>query len=657
MGVVYKAEDTKLKRTVALKFLPPELTRDPDAKERFVHEAQAASALQHNNVSTIHEIDETDEGQMFICMDYYEGETLNEKIKSGPIKIEEALDIAIQIAQGLEKAHKKGIVHRDIKSGNILVTEDGVVKIVDFGLAKLRGQTKLTKEGTTLGTAAYMSPEQARGEEVDHRTDIWSLGVVLYEMITGQLPFKGDYEQAVIYSIMNEDPEPMTGLRTGVPRALAQVAEKAMRKDNEERYSKVDDMITSLRSLRKKLESGPSDKLEPELTLRKRRYIYLGITILVFSLIAAALFFWQRTETRRIEAIVARLQPAVEAGRFDDVFEILNDSGLELQDDRVEMLTKQVAGTLSIQSTPSKAKVTLARVQSTPTLSVAEPVSIGRTPLEGHALVAGEYFVSMMLEDMTPLEFLVQVVPGESLRINRTLLRANKELAGMVRIEKEISQNGISIPAFFIDKHEVTNAEFFNFIAAGCYRVKKFWPEDIIINGNPTPRESAIRSFVDQTGIPGPRFWSGGKYPDGKEGHPVVGISWYEGMAYARWVGKDLPTWDQWWLAALSETSSIFPWGSDVRTTHLRANFGLKGTQPVESYPLGISPFGCFDMAGNVREWLRDSVSPSRLRTVVGGSWKDPSYMFEPSHAESFYPEFAGEDIGFRCVKSIPDDQ
>jgi formylglycine-generating enzyme required for sulfatase activity len=272
-------------------------------------------------------------------------------------------------------------------------------------------------------------------------------------------------------------------------------------------------------------------------------------------------------------------------------------------------------------------------------------------------LVAGEYFVSMMLENMMPVEFLLQVVPGESLKINRTLLSTNKELSGMVKIEKGVSQNGISIPAFLIDKHEVTNAEFFDFVSAGGYREKKFWPENIIIDGLPTPWESAIRSFVDKTGISCPRFWSGAKYPEGEKDHPVVGISWYEARAYAHWAGKDLPTWDQLWLAALGETDSVFPWGNDVKTTHLRANFGLKGTQPVGSYPLGVSPFGCLDMAGNVREWLRDSASRGKLPTVVGGSWKDPSYMFEPSHAESFYPDFASGAIGFRCVKSISDEK
>ena len=203
MGVVYKAEDTKLKRTVAIKFLPPELTRDPESKQRFIREAQSASALEHPNICNIHEIDQTDDGQLFIVMACYEGENLRKKIKGKLSKIEEVIDIAIQIIHGLKKAHEKEIVHRDIKPANIFITDDGFVKILDFGLAKLSGRTRLTQTGKTMGTVAYMSPEQTCGEKVDQRTDIWSLGVIIYEMITGQVPFKGDYEQALAYSIVS----------------------------------------------------------------------------------------------------------------------------------------------------------------------------------------------------------------------------------------------------------------------------------------------------------------------------------------------------------------------------------------------------------------------------------------------------------------------
>jgi len=249
MGVVYKAEDTKLKRPVALKFLPPELTRDPDSKKRFIQEAQAASAIQHHHVTAIHEIDESDDGQMFICMDYYEGETLKDKILRGPMRLNMAIETAIQIADGLKEAHEKDIVHRDIKPANIMVTNKGQTKIMDFGLAKMVGRTKLTKTGSTLGTAVYMSPEQTRGEKVDHRSDIWSLGVVLYEMITGQLPFKGDYEQAVVYSIVNDEPEPITGMRTGVPMELERIVNKALSKNSKVRYQHVDEMQVDLQQI------------------------------------------------------------------------------------------------------------------------------------------------------------------------------------------------------------------------------------------------------------------------------------------------------------------------------------------------------------------------------------------------------------------------
>jgi len=247
MGVVYKAEDTKLKRLVALKFLPPDLTRDEEAKERFVNEAQAASALDHPNICTIYEIDEDDDGRLFIAMAYYEGETLKKKVASNQLSVDSAIDIAIQTAQGLARAHEAGITHRDIKPANLMITKRDEVKIVDFGLAKLVGQTRLTRTGATMGTVAYMSPEQTRGAEVDHRTDIWALGVVLYEMITGQLPFKGEYEAAVMYSIMNEQPEPLVRYQGGVSEGLQRIVGKALEKDRETRYQYVDDLLADLK--------------------------------------------------------------------------------------------------------------------------------------------------------------------------------------------------------------------------------------------------------------------------------------------------------------------------------------------------------------------------------------------------------------------------
>jgi hypothetical protein len=260
MGVVYKAQDAKLNRFVALKFLPPHISSNDEKKKRFIQEAQTASTLDHPNVGTIHEIDETEDGQMFIAMAYYEGETLEEKVTKGPLEVEEAIDIATQVAEGLAKAHQKDVVHRDIKPANIIITSEGVAKILDFGLAKLAGRSKLTRSGTTVGTAAYMSPEQIKGEEVDQRTDIWSFGVALYEVVAGQLPFRGEYEQAVMYSILNEEPEPLNLLRADIPKELTDVVERSMNKDLGKRYSTAVDLLADLENFQKASSATPMNR-------------------------------------------------------------------------------------------------------------------------------------------------------------------------------------------------------------------------------------------------------------------------------------------------------------------------------------------------------------------------------------------------------------
>ena len=292
MGVVYKAEDTKLKRVVALKFLPTELTRDEEARERFTREAQAAAALDHPDIGTIYEIDEA-QGQTFISMAYVDGERLKDKIDRGPLKLAEAVDIAMHVAQGLQAAHEKGIVHRDIKSANVMLTASGQVKVMDFGLAKLAGASKVTREGTTLGTTGYMSPEQARGEESDKRTDIWSLGVVLYEALTGLVPFRGEYEQAVLFQIANAAPEPITSLRTAVPVDLERIVNKCLEKDRAERYQTAGDLIADLRHVQRMLGAGGEEALRsvtrPSVSGRKLRWWYWGAPLVVLTAVVAAL--------------------------------------------------------------------------------------------------------------------------------------------------------------------------------------------------------------------------------------------------------------------------------------------------------------------------------------------------------------------------------
>jgi len=293
MGVVYRAEDTKLKRTVALKLLPPELTHIPDVKDRFMREAQAAAALDHPNICTVYEFDEAEE-KTFISMAYIEGQSLRKKIESSPLELDEALRIATQVAEGLQIAHKKGIVHRDIKSANIMVTEKGQAKIMDFGLARMTGGTLITKEGSTMGTIAYMSPEQARGEEVDHRTDIWSLGVVLYEMFSGQLPFMGEHDQAVVYSILNKKPKPLAEMRSEIPVSIGQIVDKALEKNPDKRYQQINELLDDLKSISAGIvpEEIKARLRKEKLRRRKRTILYAGAVglVIVIALLALTLF-------------------------------------------------------------------------------------------------------------------------------------------------------------------------------------------------------------------------------------------------------------------------------------------------------------------------------------------------------------------------------
>jgi serine/threonine protein kinase/Tfp pilus assembly protein PilF len=280
MGEVYLTEDTKLNRKVALKFLPLQYVSDTDLKARFKREAQAAAALNHPNIITIHEVGEH-EGRPYIAMEYVEGGLLKDLIRADKMSVAQVTDLAAQISDGLARAHQSGIVHRDIKPQNILIDADGRPRICDFGLAKLRREVMLTQTGTTLGTIAYMSPEQSRGEEVDHRADIWSLGVVIYEMLTGQRPFKGDHDQAVIYAILNSQPEPILGIRPDAPGALVRIVDKAMAKDPDERYQNAAEMAHELVSLKTELDSQATK------TVMAERNMSPSIAVLPFANLSA----------------------------------------------------------------------------------------------------------------------------------------------------------------------------------------------------------------------------------------------------------------------------------------------------------------------------------------------------------------------------------
>jgi serine/threonine protein kinase/tetratricopeptide (TPR) repeat protein len=288
MGVVYKAEDKKLDRHVAIKFLPHHLQANPEAKKRFIHEAKAASALEHPNICAVYEINETPDQQMYMVMPSYDGQSLQDRINDGPVSVDEALEFVEQIASGLAKAHARGIVHRDIKPGNIFVTEDGHLKILDFGLAKLAGQTKITRTGTTVGTVSYMSPEQAQGEEIEASSDVFSLGVLLYQLLTGHLPFAAEQEAAILYKIMNEDPAPLATHRDNLVDGFQRVIDKALAKDREMRYRGASELLKDLQLVR----GGKEVALVRRFSRKARRAVFA--TVVGLGVIAAGFLIYSR---------------------------------------------------------------------------------------------------------------------------------------------------------------------------------------------------------------------------------------------------------------------------------------------------------------------------------------------------------------------------
>ena len=674
MGVVYKAEDTKLERSVALKFLASHLLQDEEGHERFLREAKAAAALDHNNICTVYEIDEA-EGQTFLAMAFIEGQSLKEKIDERPLKLDEALDLAIQTARGLEAAHKKGIVHRDIKPANLMRTGEGTVKIMDFGLAQLAGRTKLTKTGSSLGTPAYMSPEQTLGQKTDQRSDIWSLGVVLYEMVTGQLPFKGDVEATVAYSIVNEDQEPLTALRTGVPVELDRVVGKALAKNPDERYQHIEEMAVDLRAISRTLNESPrhaprakvsespaivtvSEKKETaplapsKIGRAVKRRAVAGVALLAVALMAW--LSWQTMRNTRIaktREMIPEIRRLIDERELFQAYQFAKEAEQTLgEDPALADLWLQISREITLRTDPPGADLSVKPHAD----AERDWMQLTQTPVENFRVPRATLLWKIEKAGYVPVVRLVGYL-GRSFRLHEDgtisvrLAKEQDHPEDMVRVAggevvfraPKLNQVAAEVQDFWLDRHEVTNQDFKRFVDAGGYQDKKYWKQRFTFDGRELSWEEAMLRFRDATGRPGPVFWELSDYPSGQGRFPVQGLSWYEAAAYAEFVGKQLPTIFHWLRGAGALPESIAASNIDDPQGPIAA--GRSGA-------IGVS--GAVDMFGNVREWCWNATSPSgEQRYLLGAAWSDPAYRASGVDGRDAFDR--SPENGFRCVRYI----
>jgi serine/threonine protein kinase len=633
MGIVYKAEDTKLKRSVALKFLPSELTKDTEAKERFLLEAQAAAALSHPNICTIYEITD-EEGKPFIAMEYIEGQSLKAKLEQRPLEVEEALNIVIQVAEGLDEAHKKGIIHRDIKSSNIMVTDKGQAKVMDFGLAKVKGGTLLTREGTTLGTVAYMSPEQARGEEVDHRSDMWSLGVVLYEMFSGKLPFMGDREASILYSVVHEEPKPLKVIKPDIPSELQQIINRALKKKPESRYQTAAEILKDLKGYQDSLRVAEAGGFNLKSFLRKMRRPTLAIPMLLIIIAIVMAAIWYFTRQAKIRWAREVILPEIE-----NLSQILNPgltNGIKAyrlaksaekyipNDPKLIAFLSTYTVNIDIKTEPSGAHIYMKALLD----SNQDWQAIGLSPIEGLRVPVGYLQFRMEKEGYEPVmavtsTFAIDLSNKDKIFVPNPIFRVLEKKGeipdGMVLVAGEDTNFG-RVEDFFIDRYEVTNSQYKEFVEAGGYREKKYWKHEFIKDGNTLSWEEAMAVFVDQTGRPGPATWRAGDFSPGKENYPVSGVSWYEAAAFAEFAGKSLPTGLHWGIGNGEYTFLLHRWGTYRSYISQTSNFKGEGTAPVGTHD-DATAYGAYDMGGNVREWCWNETEGGRV--IRGGAWSD----------------------------------
>jgi serine/threonine protein kinase/formylglycine-generating enzyme required for sulfatase activity len=638
-GEVYRARDTRLGRMVAIKVLPEDFARDAELRERFRREAMAASALNHPNICTVYDLADAG-GKTFIVMELVEGKTIHAALANGPLPAGEAIAVSLQIADALADAHRAGILHRDIKSANVVLTPRGQVKVLDFGLAKRltagpasgEAAPELTREGTTLGTLSYMSPEQLLGKAVDRRSDLFSFGVVVFEMVTGRLPFQGSTTVAVADAILHAEPRDFG--EKPVPEALKAIVRKLLDKDPERRFASAEEVHTALKAVEASMAPARSAGLSP-----KVRALLAAAAVAVLAL---AGWLWHRaSRTRWAREAVPEIARLVNAGEFPQAAALLREARTVLPGDAgLEKLWMDATSECSVESDPPGADISIRPYRANPELWE----TLGQTPLR-KVRVPRDYYVWKISKSGFRPAFAISL---RGLTQNFRLDPDESVPPEMVRVpgqERVVpympgldQAPGVKLDDYLIDRHEVTNVEYKKFVDAGGYGNRDFWKEPFVRDGRTIPWEEGVAVFRDTTGRPGPATWEVGTFPKGLEKHPVAGVSWYEAAAYTAFAGKSLPTVYHWNLAAQPWYGILILPGS---------NFRSAGTRPVGE-PGTLSGFGTTDMAGNVKEWCLNESGGGR-RYILGGGFGEPQYMFVDQDAQS--PWDRKPNFGFRCVK------
>lgn len=678
MGEVYRARDTRLQRTVAIKILAAHLSSDPAHHARFVQEAKSISALQHPNICVLHDIG-SESGTDFMVMEYVEGRSLDRIVPAGGLPTNVAIKYAVQVADALASAHSAGIIHRDLKPANIMVDASGLVKVLDFGLARTvvqppaagdNGATMAasaaaaTTPGMIVGTLAYMSPEQAEGRTVDARSDVFSFGSVLYEMLTGKRAFDAPSSAALLAAVMRDDPTPISELKRDVPPEMRHIVSRCLKKNPAERYSSAVELAQDLRQCRELLFPESGAVLTPARMMRAARRPRVLVPLVILLILICAGIARLVTHSRDVrwarEVALPEIQRLYDQatngaggaqGSLDTEFNLATKAEQAIPGDpTLAKLWPLISYHLTLESEPSGADV----YRRTYDGSNDSWVYVGRTPFKNVRQPRGLFIWKFEKPGYgTVLRLNPALVPGfypgDAVQGQVTLDGVAKIPSGMVRISPEKYYKSLLIPGYegmpelalkdyWIDQYEVTNRQYKTFVDQGGYQKRAYWKNDFVRDGKRLSWDEAMALFRDAAGRPGPKDWVAGEYPKGQDDYPVTGISWYEAAAYAEFAGKSLPTIYHWNRAAGPMLASrIVP----------ASNFGGTGVLPVGSKQ-DVGPWGTYDMAGNVKEWIWTEAESGK-RYVLGGAWDEPTYMFIDPDAQS--PFLRAANIGFRCVQ------